>query len=307
MLEPTQDHRGAQLLRRILAGTPATESGLTHIAELPARSAEFGSWPDWVPAEVRAAELAAGIRAPWSHQVRAAQLVRDGRNVVIATGTASGKSLAYQLPICASLLADPKASALYLAPTKALASDQLRALRGLSPAAVRAATFDGDTPILERDWVRAHANWVFTNPDMLHRSILPAHDRWARLFRGLSHVVIDECHTYRGVFGSHVALLLRRLRRIATHYGAEPVFVLASATSADPQRSAERLLGAPVAAVTADGAPRGARTVALWEPPLLEEPSGYDGAPVRRSAGAQAARIMAELVTQKAPTLAFVG
>jgi DEAD/DEAH box helicase domain-containing protein len=158
----------------------------------------------------------------------------------------------------------------------------------------------------ERDWVRAHANWVFSNPDMLHRGVLPAHSRWARFFRRLSYVVVDECHSYRGVFGSHVALLLRRLRRMAQRYGSNPVFVLASATVSDPALSAGRLLGADVVAVTEDASPRSGRTVALWEPPLLQELAGEHGAPVRRSAGAETSRILADLVVEGARTLAFV-
>src|SRR5262249_30188235 len=151
-----------------------------------------------------------------------------GESVVLATGTASGKSLGYQLPVLATLLADQRNTALYLAPTKALAADQLRSVRDLALAGVRAAAYDGDTPIEERDWVRAHARWIFTNPDMLHHGILPAHARWAGFLRRLRYVVIDECHGYRGIFGSHVAHVIRRLRRVCGKYGAAPTFVLAS-------------------------------------------------------------------------------
>jgi DEAD/DEAH box helicase domain-containing protein len=182
----------------------------------------------------------------------------------------------------------------------------LRSAVALDLPKVRPSGYDGDTPMAERDWVRAHARWVFTNPDMLHRGVLPAHGRWAGFFRRLRYVVVDECHGYRGVFGSHVALLLRRLRRVAARYGADPVFVLASATVSDPAASASRLSGVDCAAVTADHSPRGARTVALWEPPLLDELAGENGAPVRRSAGAETARILADLVVEGARTLAFV-
>lgn len=201
--------------------------------------------------------------------------------MVISTGTASGKSLAYQLPVLSSLTADERACALYLSPTKALGADQLRSVSSLDVSGVRPASFDGDTPMAERDWVRAHARWVFTNPDMLHRGILASHARWARFFKRLSYVVVDECHSYRGVLGSHVALLLRRLQRVARHYGASPVFVLASATTAKPAAFASRLIGADCDAVTEDVSPRGPRTTALWEPPLLEDFSGENGAPVR--------------------------
>ena len=152
----------------------------------------------------------------------------------MATGTASGKSLAYQLPALTALLTQPKACVLYLAPTKALGADQLGSLESLKLDGLRAAPYDGDTPLVERDWARAHANWVLTNPDMLHRGVLPAHARWARVLRRLAYVVVDECHAYRGVFGSHVALVLRRLIRLCRRYGSEPVFVFASATTADP-------------------------------------------------------------------------
>jgi DEAD/DEAH box helicase domain-containing protein len=294
------------LLERVLAGTPPGESPLTHVALLPARTAETVDWPDWVAPEVVGALRGAGVERPWSHQVAAASLAWAGRHVVLATGTASGKSLGYQLPVLSTLATDRRATALYLSPTKALGADQLRAVSALDLDGVRPATFDGDTPREERDWVRAHSRWVFTNPDMLHRSVLPRHGQWASFLRRLRFVVLDECHSYRGVFGSHVALLLRRLRRLCARYGSSPTFVLASATVADPGGSASRLTGLDTAAVTEDGSPRGPRTVALWEPPLLEELTGENGAPVRRSAGAESARMLADLVVEGARTLAFV-
>ncbi len=308
MSEPV-DERGERLLRRVLAGTPADESPLTHSEVLPARGARTADWPTWAPQPVVDALRASGIKEPWSHQVEAAQATWRGEHVVLATGTASGKSLAYQLPVLSALTQDQRATALYLSPTKALAADQLRSLSALGVPGLRAAAFDGDTQLAERDWVRAHARWVFTNPDMLHRSILPGHARWASWLRRLRYVVIDECHTYRGVFGSHVALLLRRLRRITARCGAQPVFVLASATVAAPAESAAVLIGLPVTAVTDDGSPSGTRTVALWEPPLLRSVaglSGENGAPVRRSAGAETSRILADLVIEGARTIAFV-
>lgn len=303
--------RGGQLLRRVLAGVPAGESPLTHVRTLPARDAVVADWPPWAPEVLVSALRGCGIEAPWAHQARAASLAFDGQHVILATGTASGKSLAYQLPVLSRLLADPKATALYLGPTKALGADQLRAVAGLVSsgmglAGVRPASFDGDTPLAERDWVRAHSRWVFSNPDMLHRGILSGHGRWSTFLRRLAFVVVDECHTYRGVFGSHVALLLRRLRRVAARYGSAPVFVLASATVAEPAAFASRLSGVHCAAVTEDGSPRGERTIALWEPPLLPELAGEHGAPVRRSAGAESASILADLVVQGARTLAFV-
>lgn len=299
-------NQARRLLDRVLAGVPAGESPLTHAADLARRPADTVPWPSWAAPDVVKALVERGVVEPWRHQAEAASLAWGGSHVVLATGTASGKSLAYQLPVLTAVHNDPKATALYLSPTKALGADQLRSVEALGVAGVRAASFDGDTPMAERDWVRAHANWVFTNPDMLHRGVLPNHSRWMRFFRKLSYVVVDECHSYRGVFGSHVALLLRRLRRVAQRYGADPVFILASATVADPATSASRLAGVRCAAVTEDGSPRAARTVALWEPPLLEELEGENGAPVRRSAGAETARILADLVVEGARSLAFV-
>jgi DEAD/DEAH box helicase domain-containing protein len=294
-----------ELLDRLLAGTAPGTQPLTHVEELPARAAASAAWPDWVPDVLQARLAENGIAAPWSHQAAAAEAAFAGQSVVVATGTASGKSLAYQLPGLTALLADAHARVLYLAPTKALAGDQLRALTELAVPGLRAATYDGDTPYDERDWVRAHANWVLTNPDMVHLGLLPAHGRWAPFFRRLQYVVIDECHTYRGLFGSHVAQILRRLRRVCACYGSSPTFVLASATVASPAESATRLVGMPVTAVTDDGSPRGATVFGLWEPPLTAL-RGEQDAPIRRSAGAEAGRLLADLVVEGARTLAFV-
>ncbi|MBB3663285.1 DEAD/DEAH box helicase domain-containing protein [Prauserella sediminis] len=298
--------RARRLLERATAGIPERRDPVTHVADLPGRDAEVTDWPSWAPTEVVAALRSGGIDRPWTHQATGAAAAWEGSDVIVATGTASGKSLVYQLPVLSTLVTDTSSTALYLAPTKALGADQLGAVTALDLDGVRAASYDGDTPREERDWVRKHARWVFSNPDMLHRGILSGHARWAAFFRKLRYVVVDECHSYRGVFGSHVALLLRRLQRVARHYGAEPVFVLASATTAEPAEFAARLTGRPATAITEDTSPRGPRTVALWEPPLLDELTGENGAPVRRSAGAEAARILAELVIEGARTLAFV-
>ncbi|HSV67067.1 MAG TPA: DEAD/DEAH box helicase [Mycobacteriales bacterium] len=318
---PTTPHRAAEaapsrgdaLLRRVLAGWAADWTDgtgcpgpVTHVERLPARAGRHAEWPDWVPELLVDRLRLRGIETPWQHQVAAAERAWSGESVVIATGTASGKSLAYQLPVLATLLGEPRSTALYLAPTKALAADQLRGVRDLALAAVRVAQYDGDTLPEERDWVRAHASWVFTNPDMLHRGILPAHGRWAGFLRRLRYVVVDECHGYRGIFGSHVAHVLRRLRRVCAKYGATPTFVLASATVAAPAGSASRLVGASVAEVTDDGSPRGALSFALWEPPLLPGMSGENGAPVRRSPVSETARLLADLVVEGARTIAFV-
>jgi DEAD/DEAH box helicase domain-containing protein len=295
--------RGRDLLDRVLAGS--RHDPVTHIEQVPPRPGRPADWPDWAPELLVDRFRARGIVRPWEHQAAAAALAHAGRSVVIATGTASGKSLAYQLPVLSALLADGKATALYLSPTKALAADQLRSLRSLVLPDVRAAAFDGDTEPPERDWVRAHSRLVLTNPDMLHRGILPSHSRWATFLRRLKYVVVDECHTYRGVFGSHVAHVLRRLRRVCASYGSYPTFVLASATVASPALSGRRLTGLEVDEVTEDASPRGSTAFALWEPPLTEA-HGEHGAPVRRAAGAEAARLLADLVVEDARALAFV-
>ncbi len=251
-----------------------------------------------------------GIERPWAHQVRAAEAAWAGEHVMLATGTASGKSLAYQAPaLTAALTARTErgrrgAATLYLAPTKALAHDQLGSLLELGLDA-RITTCDGDSSRDERDWARAHAEYVLTNPDMLHRSILPGHERWASFLGSLRYVVVDECHHYRGVFGAHVSHVLRRLRRVCASYGAHPTFVLASATTAEPATTAARLTGLDVTAISDDCSPRGEVTLALWEPPLTSF-TGENGAPVRRSASSETADLLADLVAEDVRTLAFV-
>ncbi len=255
--------------------------------------------------------MEAGVRRPWSHQVAAAEHAWAGRHVVLSTGTASGKSLAYQVPILSRMLADPRATALYLAPTKALGADQLRSVSSLLVGRkeflhLQPCAYDGDTEPAVRQWAREHSRWIFTNPDMLHIGILGSHGRWRHFLRGLQFIVVDECHHYRGVFGSHTALVLRRLLRLARAVGADPVVIGASATSGTPGAALSRLVGAPCEEITEDGSPHGARTVALWEPGFVPEMTGENGAPVRKQAGAEAARILADLVLEGARTLCFV-
>lgn len=286
---------------------------VTHVERVAARSARYADWPGWADPRVVGSFQALGAERPWSHQAEAADLLRQGRNVVLATGTASGKSLGYLLPLLTDLLAGSAgapaarrtATALYLAPTKALAADQARRVRELRLPMPPAACLDGDTGAGERRWIREQAALVLSNPDMLHYALLPDHRRWALFFRGLRYVVVDECHAYRGVLGSHVAAVLRRLRRVCAHYGADPVFALASATTADPAATARRLTGLPVDAVTEDGSPRGQMLFALWEPPLTER-RGEGGAPLRRSAVAETAMLLGDLVQQEVRTVAFV-
>ena len=284
---------------------------LTHLEVMPERPARFADWPEWVSDPVREAFQRCGVPTPWSHQRQAADLVRSGVHTVAATGTASGKSLGYMLPAVEAIESargtkgQRGASVLYLSPTKALAQDQLTALNRLGLADLRCATHDGDSTPEMRDWTRDHAEYVLTNPDMLHRSLLPTHQRWSRFFAALRYVVIDECHHYRGVFGAHVAQIVRRLRRVAALYGAHPTFVLASATVAEPEVSAARLTGLDVVAVTDDGSPRGRTALALWEPPFVPG-VGENGAPVRRSATSEVADLLTDMVVERVRTLAFV-
>ncbi len=278
-------------------GTPR----IAALQHLPARPARMVSLPDDLP-ELLVARLGLlGIEALYSHQHEALARMRAGRHVVVATGTASGKSLCYQLPLIERLLRDDKATALYLAPTKALAHDQLRALRDFRLPHVRAAAYDGDTPRAEREAIRRTANVLLTNPDMLHVGLLPAHRRWGDFLHRLALVVVDECHVARGVFGSHVAAILRRLRRVCDHYSAAPVFVMASATIGNPGEHARALTGLDVAEVVDDGSPRPPVAFALWEPPLTDEASG-----ARRSTLAETAALLAGIVEHGPATLAFV-
>ncbi|OBH95532.1 DEAD/DEAH box helicase [Mycobacterium sp. E2733] len=302
---------GSDLLAAALAGTAADEHPLRHVAELPPRSGRPHKWPAWAEPDVVRAFTDRGVSSPWSHQSAAAELAHAGRHVVVSTGTASGKSLAYQLPVLNALATDPRARVLYLSPTKALGHDQLRAAHALTAAIPRLhdvapTAYDGDSPPEVRRFARERSRWLFSNPDMIHLSILRNHARWAVLMRGLRFVIVDECHYYRGVFGSNVAMVLRRLLRLCARYSSTPTVIFASATTDEPGATAAELIGLPVEEVTEDGSPQGARTVALWEPALRTDLLGENGAPVRRSAGSEAARVMADLVAEGAQTLTFV-
>jgi DEAD/DEAH box helicase domain-containing protein len=287
----------------------ARSGRLTHLEQVPPSPGRRVGWPDWAPPEVTKAFEEAGVPGPWAHQADAANHAAAGRNVIIATSPASGKSLGYLLPALTEVLGG--GTALYLAPTRALAADQLRMVSSLGIPGIRPAVVDGDTPAAERAWARAHATYLLTTPDMLHHSLLPRHARWDGFFRRLSYVIVDECHTYRGVFGSHVAQVLRRLRRVSAHHTSsitrrtDPVFILCSATVSEPETCAALLTGLDAVAVTADCAPRGPLTFGLWEPPLTAL-RGEAGAPVRRTATAEAAGLLADLVAADVPALAFV-
>ena len=273
---------------------------------IPPASPEYGAIPESLPAPLRAALSRRGIGELYSHQVQAVAAARQGRHVVIATPTASGKSLCFHLPVLAALAEDPTATALFVYPTKALSRDQehnLRELMNDSGLGSSAMVFDGDTPGDARRAVRERCRVVLTNPDMLHAGILPNHAKWATLFQGLKYVVLDELHTYRGVFGSHMAHVLGRLRRVAAFHGARPTFIAATATIGNPREHAARLIGAPpeqVVLVDQSGAPRASREAYIYNPPIVNEELQ-----IRASTIKQAVNLAADLVRAKVPTIVF--
>jgi DEAD/DEAH box helicase domain-containing protein len=274
---------------------------LVHESVVPSRAGRAVEIPGELHHELRAALARVGIAGLHTHQEDALLAAMDGP-LIVTTGTASGKSLCFNLPTLQQLLVDPRARALYLYPTKALAQDQARALAALRLPRLRPAIYDGDTPQPERRAIRARANVVLTNPDMLHVGILPNHRAWADFLANLAVVVVDEAHVYRGVFGSHVGNVLRRLRRIAAGYGTAPRFLLASATVANPLELAERLTGLEdIALIDRDGAPAAERRIAMWNPPMLDEALG-----VRSSALSEAADLFADLVLAGARTICFI-
>jgi DEAD/DEAH box helicase domain-containing protein len=290
---PTTPNARARALLEELAGG---DERLIYLHETPARAARFAALSEPVSPLVSAAF---GNRPLWLHQAAAIDHARAGRSVVVATGTASGKSLCYQLPIIEAVT-EQQGTALAIFPTKALAQDQLRSLTELDLPGMFAATYDGDTTPEARKFVRARASVVLTNPEMLHTSMLPYHGRWANFLRRLRYVVVDELHVLRGVFGSHVGHVLRRLRRLANLYGADPVFVFSSATIGDPARLARDLCGLDVVSVSDDGSPRGARLFALWNPPIVDVENG-----VRAPSNGEVAALVAALVTADFRTVAF--
>ena len=273
---------------------------LAYLTTEVARAARTAPLPEGLHPKLAAALAAQGIDELYEHQARAWEAARAGGHVMVTTGTASGKTLAFNLPVLDAIAGEPKNRALYLYPTKALAQDQARTLAALAVPRVRSAIYDGDTPQEQRWQIRRWANLVLTNPDMLHVGMLPRHDLWADVLHNLRYVVVDEAHVYRGVFGSHVANVLRRLRRMARVYGADPQFVLASATIANPGELAHRLLGIDPVVIADDAAPRAERTIALWNPPLLDGELG-----LRASALGEASRLMASLVQRGARTICF--
>ena len=275
---------------------------ITATRHVPARAPVLAPFPASLDPRIAAALRGRGIEQLFSHQARVWDLVEAGRHVVVVTPTASGKTLCYNLPALQSLVERPEARVLYLFPTKALAQDQLAELEALARAMpeMRMFTYDGDTPQDARRAVRARANLVLTNPDMLHSGILPHHTKWAALFQNLRYVVIDELHAYRGVFGSHLANVLRRLKRICAHYGSSPQFVMASATIANPGELASRLTGEPVEEVTESGAPTGDRTFVCYNPPVVNPELG-----IRAPYLGEAAKLAIRLLRAEVPTIVF--
>jgi DEAD/DEAH box helicase domain-containing protein len=292
-----------------LVSLPDYRQQVVHIERIPSQGAIFGKLDNPLHPSLRASLESLGIPALYSHQAKALNAIRAGRNVIIATPSASGKTLCYHLATLEALLHDKASHALYIFPTKALAQDQLRSLKQilgepkdlpkvLSPGAV--ATFDGDTPQHERANIRKQARIVLTNPDMLHLGILPNHQSWSRLLRNLKYVVIDETHIYRGVFGSHVANVLRRLRRICAFYGSDPQFICCSATIANPQEHAQNIVGLPFEAIVEDGSPHGEKYFTFWNPPVIDEAKTS-----RRSSNSEAAFLLGELVQKEIRSLVF--
>jgi DEAD/DEAH box helicase domain-containing protein len=274
------------------------EAELVHARTVSAREPRFGDLAIDPLVQSRLSDR--GIDRLYLHQARAIASIRSGRHTMLSLGTASGKSLAFQIPILEQVIAEPKSSSLLVYPTKALAQDQARALRSFRVPTATVAIYDGDTPQEDRHEIRRRTNVILTNPDMLHIGILPAHNRWSDFFHRLSYVVVDEVHHLRGVFGTHVAFILRRLRRICEHYGSAPTFILASATIGNAAELAEQLTGLEVEVIEGDFSPAGERTFALWNPPLTDPALG-----LRRSALGDATVVFAELIREGAKVIAF--
>ncbi|MFH1143270.1 MAG: DEAD/DEAH box helicase [Candidatus Eisenbacteria bacterium] len=279
---------------------------LVHAQRLEPRPARWGELEGALPGPLRESLSALGIERLYCHQAQAVASARAGENVVVVTGTASGKSLCFQIPILETLLAEPQATALLIYPTKALAQDQLKSLvsfqeAGATALSFLAGTYDGDTPPRQRTKLRDEAALLLTNPDMLHSGILPNHARWARFFSNLHTVVCDEIHVYRGIFGSNVANVLRRLRRICRHYGSDPRFICSSATIANPKELAEQLAGEPFTLIDEDGSPRGGKHFVLWNPPILSTTT-MD----RRSSNLEARDLLTAFMREGYQTITFV-
>ena len=280
-----------------------TDEVLTAVRHIPAREAQFRAMPAWVRPELAAAYHAKGIEKLYTHQAAAAELAHAGKNFVVVTPTASGKTLCYNLPVLNAVLENADTRALYLFPTKALAQDQLAELHDLAKRlddCFGVFTYDGDTPSDARKAIRERGHVILTNPDMLHTGILPHHTKWTRLFENLRYIVLDELHTYRGVFGSHLANVLRRLARIAEFYGSKPQFICCSATIANPGELAAQLIAEPVQVVEENGAPAAEKLFVFYNPPMVNRNLG-----IRRSYLNETTRVAKELLARKLQTIVF--
>lgn len=287
----------------VIRATPEIMVNVTEWRTIPAREADYADFPGALRPELRAALEEKGIRRLYTHQASAFQLIASGRNVVTVTPTASGKTMTYNLPVMQKLLEDDSARALYLFPTKALAQDQVAELQETVQTMgvdIKTHTYDGDTPPTVRTAIRNSGHIVVTNPDMLHSAILPHHTKWVKLFENLKFIVIDEIHTYRGVFGSHVANVIRRLKRICRFYGSNPQFICASATIANPREHAERLIGEAVALVDNNGAPSGEKHFIFYNPPVVNQQLG-----IRKSSVLETRRLAGLLLKQGIQTIVF--
>jgi len=296
-LETVQEALGALVARY------RTDEVLTAVRHIPAREAQFRAMPAWVRPELAAAYHAKGIEKLYTHQAAAAELAHAGKNFVVVTPTASGKTLCYNLPVLNVVLANADTRALYLFPTKALAQDQLTELHDLAKRlddCFGVFTYDGDTPSDARRAIRERGHVILTNPDMLHTGILPHHTKWTRVFENLRYIVLDELHTYRGVFGSHLANVLRRLARIAEFYGSKPQFICCSATIANPGELATQLIAEPVQVVEENGAPAAEKLFVFYNPPMVNRNLG-----IRRSYLNETTRVAKELLARKLQTIVF--
>ncbi|MBI5154313.1 DEAD/DEAH box helicase, partial [Candidatus Poribacteria bacterium] len=282
---------------------PSLRHNIAHVQRLPAQGARYGKWPESLDPRLRAALAAKGIERPYSHQGEAIAHALAGRNPVVVTPTASGKTMCYNVPVIQGILGNPNSRAIYLFPTKALSHDQYRDLYELTSACgeeIRVYTYDGDTPPDTRRALRNSGHIVVTNPDMLHCGILPHHTRWIKLFENLKYIVIDELHQYRGVFGSHLANVMRRFNRICAFYGAKPVFVCCSATIANPAELASELTGQQFELISESGAPRGERVFVFYNPPVVNKELN-----VRRSIRTEASRLASRFIARGHQTIIF--
>ncbi len=305
----TEMTRSSNALARVtqvldtFAERDATGEILTAVRHYPARTAQWAEFPTWTNADLKAAYISKGVRELYSHQAAAAEAVQSGKNLVIVTPTASGKTLCYNLPVLNAILNDTDTRAMYLFPTKALAQDQLAELYDLNQRLENrfgVFTYDGDTPSDARKSIREKSHIVLTNPDMLHTGILPHHTRWTRLFENLQYIVIDELHTYRGVFGSHLCNVLRRLRRVAQFYGKKPKIICCSATIANPGDLASRLIEDELEVISENGAPTAEKTFVFYNPPLVNRALG-----IRRSYINEASRVSQEFLKNELQTMVF--